>query len=271
MLAELLNTVIQNFDVWPLVTWVGKVAGALVFVFVGLRLSPVFVGWLSDYFDRKEFDESFERFILSLATSIYKVFIIVLAISFVGVETASIVAAFGAAGFAVGLALQGSMSNFASGILILAFKPIAVGDVIELQGEVGVVVKIEIFSTTLKTRTNAAVIIPNSDITGGVVINYSAFEHRVIEIPVGIAYESSVDTAKEVLHAVIQKDDRVLAEPESTVAVENLGAYSVDLLCRVSCKPEDFAVLQRDLLEEFKKELEAAGIEIPYPKQVVMK
>jgi len=180
-----------------------------------------------------------------------------------------LVAVVGAAGLAVGLALQGSLSNFAGGVLILVFKPFKVGDYIEAQGVSGTVKEITIFTTKINTFGNQSAVIPNGDLSNHTIINYNSEPIRRDKVEVGIGYSSNIKKAKEILLTLCAQDERILKEPEPVVYVANLGDSSVDLSLRFWAKNEDFWAAHFDMIENLKGEFDKAGIEIPFPQRVV--
>src|SRR5690606_24819702 len=197
------------------------------------------------------------------------IFVIVAALSQVGIQTASLIAVIGAAGLAIGLALQGSLANFAAGFLILLFRPFRAGDYIEAAGTAGTVEKILIFTTELKTPDNKQVIIPNGAITSDNIVNYSANDTRRVDLVVGISYGDDIDKAKAVLRDVVAADSRVLSSPETTIAVSELADSSVNLIGRPRVNTGDYWGVYWDLTEAIKKRLDQEGISIPFPQRDV--
>lgn len=251
-----------------IVTYIPRLITSILVLIVGFKIQPLFSGSLKRFFDNRPYDESLEKFLYSLFGIAYKIFIIVMAISIAGIETASIVAALGAAGFAVGLALQGSMSNFASGILILTLKPIKVGEYIEINSFAGTVHRIEIFNTMLLTVDNKTIIVPNSDLTSNVLINYSRQKKRRVDLEIGVAYGTDLEKAKKVLTKSIEKQgDLVLRgeKYEPIVRVNMLGDSAITFSVLVWAESSNFIALKSGLLEDIKKDLDKAKIEIPFP------
>ena len=187
----------------------------------------------------------------------------------VGIATTSFIAVLGAAGLAIGLALQGSLGNFAGGVLILIFKPYNVGELIEAQGHLGVVKEVQIFNTILLTPDNKRVIIPNGAVSNGSVVNYSAEGLLRVDLVIGIAYESDIPKAKEVLYKAMADHELVLQDPKSTVAVSELADSSVNLVVRPWCKVSDYWQVYFDITEAAKVDLEQNGITIPFPQRDV--
>ena len=192
--------------------------------------------------------------------------VIVAAISHLGFNTTSLVAIVGAAGLAIGLALQGSLSNFASGVLLIVFKPFKSGDFIEVAGVAGMVEQILIFSTQLRTGDNKTVIIPNGAITSGTITNYSTKATRRIDLIIGVSYQADLAKTKALLLAIASADERVLKDQTVTVGVSALADSSVNFVVRPWVNSEDYWPTYYDLLEKIKTELDAAGIEIPFPQ-----
>jgi len=207
------------------------IKAALIF-FVGMYVVRFINRIVKRFFDRKDYDETLETFLASFINISLKGVLFVLVITQLGVQSSSLVAVVGAAGLAVGLALQGSLSNFAGGVLILVFKPFKVGDYIEAQGVSGTVKEITIFTTKINTFGNQSAIIPNGDLSNHTIVNYNAEDLRRDKIEVGIGYSSNIKKAKEILLELCEKDERILNDPEPAVFVANLGDSSVDLSLR---------------------------------------
>ncbi|MCQ4346015.1 mechanosensitive ion channel [Pseudomonas stutzeri] len=242
-----------------------------------LALLTLAVGWwlvgkltrrIGDLFAARSVDRALSGFVGSLASIALKVMLLISVASMVGVETTSFIAAIGAAGLAIGLALQGSLANFAGGVLILLFRPFRIGDWIEAQGVAGSVDSIQIFHTVLKTGDNKTVIVPNGSLSNGNIVNYSREGRRRVEILVGIDYSSDIKRAREVLLA-IAADPRVLPDPAPVVWVTGLGDSAVNLSLRAWVNTADFWPVTFEFTERAKEELGAAGIGIPFPQRVV--
>ncbi len=217
---------------------------------------------------KKNYDESLQKFLVNLIGWALKIFLIITVIGTLGVETTSFAALIAAAGLAIGMALQGSLANFAAGVLIMIFKPFRIGDLIEGQGVTGVVKEIEIFTTKLTTPDNKLAIIPNGTLGNGNIINYTAEGKIRVDTMVGIGYDEDIKTAKNVLMEVLTSNPKVLTDPAPSVNVANLGDSSVDLAVRPFCKPEDYWDVFFATVEGSKLALDKAGIEIPYPHGV---
>jgi len=201
------------------------------------------------------------------ATGVAVVLIAVL--NLFGIETTSLVAVLGAAGLAIGLALQGTLSNFSAGVMLLVFRPIKIGDYVEIAGHGGTVKEIGVFVTELATPDNVKIIIPNSSVFGDTIKNYSANDTRRIDLVMGISYDDDIAKAIDTINQVLGKESRLLSEPAPTVAVAELGDSSVNLVVRPWCAGSDYWPTRFDLTRALKEELEAAGCSIPYPQRDV--
>ncbi|RPG15898.1 MAG: mechanosensitive ion channel family protein [Phycisphaera sp. TMED9] len=245
---------------------------------VGLALVVLVVGWMvigilrrgiNRVLSMKQVDVTVGNFLGSLASVALKVMLLLSVAGMLGVEVTSFIAILSAATLAIGMALKGTLSNFAGGVSVMLFRPYKVGDFITGAGQSGSVQAIHIFNTVLTTGDNQTVIIPNNSISTGVLVNSSTQSTRRIQIDVGIGYEDDIDEARQVVMDLIAKDDRVHAEPAPMVAVGALGASSVDLVIRFWVDAGDFWPTKFDFNENVKKAFDAAGINIPYPQQVV--
>lgn len=218
---------------------------------------------------RKEVDPSLQHFVTSLVYYALMTFVVIAALAQVGIQTASLIAVIAAGGLAIGLALQGSLANFAAGVLILLFKPFKVGDYIEAAGASGTVDKIMIFTTELKTPDNKRVVIPNGAVTSGTITNYSTHDTRRVDLVMGISYGDDIDKAKQVLQGILDSDERVLKDPAPTIAVSQLADSSVNLIVRPWAKSADYWSLYWDLTETMKKRFDEEGLSIPFPQRDV--
>ncbi|MBF0469992.1 MAG: mechanosensitive ion channel [Gammaproteobacteria bacterium] len=212
-------------------------------------------------------EETLIGFLSGMASNLLLAFVIIAAIERLGVNTTSFAAIIAAAGLAVGLALQGSLSNFASGVLLILFKPFKKGDFVTAAGSSGTVEEIRIFNTIMKTGDNIRIIIPNSAITGGTITNFSANETRRIDLVIGCGYNDDLKAVKAYLEELVQGDERILAEPAPVVAVNELGDSSVNFVVRPWVKSSDYWGVRWDLTEAVKIGFEARGFTIPYPSQ----
>lgn len=257
-------------EAWlPVVLQYGaQVTLALLTFLFGWWLINTLTAKVSGLLQRRKVDPTLHGFIGSLAGIILKVLLLVSVASMIGVETTSFIAVIGAAGLAIGLALQGSLANFAGGVLILLFRPIRVGEWIEAQGVAGTVDSIQIFHTVLKSADNKTIVVPNGALSNGHITNYSREPRRRADINVGIDYGSDIKLARQIL-LEIAEDPRVLREPEPVVFVTGLGDSSVNLSLRVWVATADFWPVTFSFTEQAKERLTAAGVGIPFPQRVV--
>ena len=242
---------------------------AIIILIIGLWIIRFINKMVRRFFERKDYDPALESFLQSFIRIGLKVLLAILVVTQLGVKTSSLVAMVGAAGLAIGLALQGSLANFAGGVLILLFKPFRVGDWISAQGLDGAVKEISIFNTKLNTFGNQIAIIPNGQLANGNIVNFSAEPNRRENYKVGIAYGSDIKKAKDILLDICAKDDRILKDPAPEVYVDSLGDSSVNLSLRFWAPNEVFWPARFDLIEQSKLRFDAAGIEIPFPQRVV--
>jgi small conductance mechanosensitive channel len=205
-------------------------------------------------------------FVASITKTILLLFVAIAALNKLGIDTTSLIALLGAAGLAVGLALQNSLQNFAAGVMLIVFRPFKAGDFVELAGVAGVVENIGIFSSVLRTGDNRELIIPNGAIYGGIITNYSARSTRRVDMVFGVAYDDDLKAAKELLRSIILADDRVLSDPEPVVAVSELADSSVNFIVRPWVKSADYWPVLWDTTEKVKLEFDAQGLSIPYPQ-----
>lgn len=243
------------------------VTAALIFV-VGLWIIRLINRMVKKFFRKAEYDPSLESFLMSFISIGLKIMLFVLVITQLGVQSSSLVAIIGAAGLAIGLALQGSLANFAGGVLILVFKPFKVGDFISAQGVDGTVKEITIFTTKLSTFGNQIAIVPNGQLSNNNIINYNAQDTRRDKIAVGIGYGSNIKLAKEILLEICAENENILKDPAPEVYVAELGDSSVNLSLRFWAENEVFWAAHFHVMEELKNRFDAAGIEIPFPQRV---
>ena len=263
--------IIQNWLVnnqQMLIDFAIKLFVALAIVFIGKFVANMVRQAVVKIMRHKGMDDAIISFISSLLYGMLFFIVIVAAISHLGFNTTSLVAIVGAAGLAIGLALQGSLSNFASGVLLIVFKPFKSGDFIEVSGVSGIVEKILIFSTQLRTGDNKTVIIPNGAITSGTITNYSTKPMRRIDLIIGVSYDADLAKTKALLHKLVSADERVLKDQAVTVGVSELADSSVNFVVRPWVKSTDYWPTYFDLLEKIKTELDREGIEIPFPQRV---
>lgn len=252
-----------------LITWTPKVVGALLVLIIGwwiiARLTTLITRVISHTTD----DETLQRFVRSLVSMLLKAMLLIAVADMVGIATTSFVALIGAAGLAVGLALQGSLANFAGGVLILLFRPFKVGDFIEAQGVMGTVQGIQIFSTILNTPDNKRIIVPNGALSNDNITNFSAEETRRVDLNFSIGYDDDLRAAKTLLEIIVKEDARIMHDPEPFIAVSELGDSSVNFVVRVWVLRADYWPVHFSLLETVKLRFDEAGISIPYPQQDV--
>lgn len=239
---------------------------ALLIFVIGKWLARVISNTLVKGLEKKQVDVTITRFVGSLVYGALFAFVIVATLSQLGIETTSFIAVLGAAGLAVGLALQGSLSNFASGVLLIMFRPLRAGDFVEVAGVAGVVEEVGILTTNLKTGDNKAIIIPNSGVMGGTITNYSLKPTRRIDMVIGISYDADIRRAKALLQQITSADERILPDPETTIAVAELADSSVNFNLRPWVKSADYWAVKSDLLEAIKIRFDEEGIGIPYPQ-----
>ena len=219
---------------------------------------------------KRNVDVTLQKFSINLVGWILKILLFITVISKLGIATTSFAAIIAAAGLAIGLALQGSLGNFAGGVLIMVFKPFKIGDLIEAQGEMGVVKEIEIFTTKLTGLSNKEIIIPNGSLSNGNIVNYTTEGTRRVDLVIGVSYDADIKKTKEILMTVVSSHAKVLQDPTPVVAVLELADSSVNFAVRPWCNSEDYWAVHFDITENVKLALDAAGIEIPYPHRVVV-
>ena len=246
-----------------------KVVTALAIYFVGKFIVRILVKALASVMQKQEVDKTLESFICNLVRTVLMVVVIIAAIGAIGIQTTSFIAIFGAAGLAVGLALQGSLSNFASGVLIVLFRPYKVGDWIEAAGISGAVEQVQILTTILKTGDNKQIIVPNSQIMDSIITNYSANDTRRVDMVVGVSYDDDIDKVRKTLEELIAADERILPEPAPTITVSALADSSVNFNVRPWVNSADYWGVMFDMTEAIKKRFDKDGISFPFPQQDV--
>ena len=246
-----------------------KALMALVVLILGLWVIGMITKAMVRVMRKREVDPSLIPFLKVLTSTLLKVMLVISVIQMVGVETTSFIAVLGAAGLAVGMALSGTLQNFAGGVMILVFKPYKVGDYIEAQGHSGTVNSIQIFNTVLKTPDNKTVILPNAPVSTGALVNYSTEAQRRVDLAFGIGYGDDIDKARSVLDEVIAADQRILKDPAPFVAVSELADSSVNFAVRLWVNAGDYWGVHFDTIETVKKRFDAGGISIPFPQMDV--
>ena len=246
-----------------------NLAIALAIFYVGKFVISLVVRGMRKVMRRQEVDKTLETFVCNLVRMVLLVVVIIAAIGQLGIETTSFIAIFGAAGLAVGLALQGSLSNFAAGVLIVLFRPYRVGDFVEAAGIAGVVEQVQILTTVLKTGDNKQIIVPNGQIMDSIITNYSANDTRRVDMVVGVSYEDNLDKVRKTIEELVAAEERILDEPACTIAVSELADSSVNFVVRPWVKTSDYWGVMFDLTEAIKKRFDEEGISFPFPQQDV--
>lgn len=245
-----------------------KILGAVVIWIVGSWVIKKIIKATRAIMSKRNYEESLQKFLLDLISWILKIVLVIVVLGTVGVETTSFAAILAAGGLAIGMALQGSLGNFAGGVLIMIFKPFKIGDFIQAQGESGTVKEIEIFTTKLTTPDNKEIIIPNGSLSNGNITNYSTEDTRRVDFTFGVGYDSDIKKTKAVILSVIESNPSILKDPEPAINVSELGDSSINFFTRVWVNKEDYWAVNFDVIERTKEALDAAGIDIPYPHQV---
>lgn len=243
-----------------------KILFAIIIFFVGKYFSGVAQKLVRKLLNSRKIDPTVVSFVSNLTWAVVFVFTVIATLGQIGVQTASLVAVIGAAGLAIGLALQGSLSNFASGVLMVLFRPCRVGDYIEAAGIAGTVDEITIFSTKLRTPDNKVIVAPNSSIMNGTITNYSASENRRIDLVIGVSYSADIALTKKVLTDILDNNQYVLKDPSYTVGLAELANSSINFVVRPWVKTADYWTARFEILEQIKNALDAANIEIPFPQ-----
>ena len=240
---------------------------ALTILIVGKWVAKKIANIVQRVLAKNNVDPAIQHFVGSLVSWVLIIFVVIASLGQLGIQTASFVAIVGAAGLAVGLALQGSLANFAAGVLILIFRPFKVGDFIEVAGVSGVVQKIQIFTTELHSPDNKKIIVPNGGVISGNITNYSANDTRRVDLVFGVGYGDDINAAKAVLQSVVAAEPKVLQDPAPTIAVVELADSSVNLVCRPWVNTADYWDVYFNITEAAKKALDAQGISIPFPQR----
>ena len=242
---------------------------ALAILIVGRQLVKLILRLITVALEKSKVEDTVRIFVTNLLNTLLMILVFIAAINQLGIETTSIIAVLGAAGLAIGLALQGSLSNFAAGILIVIYRPYKVGDYIEAGNHAGTVKDIQIFSTVLKTPDNKIVVVPNGSIMNGSIVNYSDQDTRRVDLIISCSYEDDIDKVRSVLEDILKKEKRVLKDPKPQIAVTELADSSVNFIFRPWVKRVDYLPVYYSLLEEVKKRFDKEGISIPYPQSDV--
>jgi small conductance mechanosensitive channel len=264
---EAINGIFSNGHMMPmLLAWAGKVVLALVIYIIGKWVSKKITDTIRRLLRAREIDETLNQFLANIVYAVLLIAVILAALDTLGLPITSLFAVVGAAGLAVGLALKDSMGNFAAGVMLVMFRPFEKGDFVEVAGVAGTVDEVRIFSTILTTPDNKQIIIPNGLINADTITNYSTHDMRRVDMVFGVGYNDDLKLAREVLTRVCTNHPKVLDDPALNVFVMNLGDSSVDFAVRPWAKTADYWAVKGDVLEQAKVELEAAGLNIPYPQ-----
>lgn len=270
---------LENFDIAKIdyekifveyvIPWGTKALFALLIFFIGSIVAKWVVSLIGKALGRSKMDDMLIKFLKNILRWVLMLIVLVAALDQLGVDTTSFIALLGAAGLAVGLALKDSLQNFASGVMLIMFRPFKTGDFVEAGGTKGIVEEIRIFSTQMRTPDNCEVIVPNGDIFTNAITNYSARDTRRIDLVIGVGYDDDLKKTKEILEQVLAAEERILEEPETFLAVGELGASSVDFFVRPWVNASDYFATKCALLENIKVALDDAGISIPFPQMDV--
>jgi len=242
---------------------------AIAIFVIGRWVAKLLASIANRLMQRAGMDDMLRKFVRNIVYAILLTFVVIAAIGALGIQTASLVAIIGAAGLAIGLALQGSLANFAAGVLMIIFRPYKIGDLVQVAGTEGFVEEVDVFTTTLRLPDKTKIIIPNGQIMEDQITNYTEAEDRRLDLVIGIGYEDDIDKAREVLLAAVKESEFVLDEPAPAVSVANLGDSSVDLAVRPWVKSAKYAPASHEVTERIKKALDNAGISIPFPQRDV--
>lgn len=246
-----------------------NIISAVLILFIGNIVAKMVANSVAKMLERKKMDKAVIEFIHGIVRYTLFVIVLIAALSRIGVQTASVVAVIGAAGLAIGLALQGSLSNFAAGVLIVGFRPFKSGDYVEVGGVAGSVEAIQIFQTVLKTPDNKMVVVPNAGVIGSPITNYSRHDTRRVDLTIGVSYSSDLKLTKKVIQEALEKDERILKDHDITIGVVALADSSVNFVVRPWCKTADYWDVYFDSNQAIKEALDANGIEIPFPQMDV--
>ena len=262
-------SVYADLAVELLMSYAPRFVLAIVVLIIGLAVIKRVIRLVGSGLEHSNADATLAKFLSSLASVVLKALLLISVASMIGIETTSFIAILGAAGLAVGLALQGTLANFAGGALILLFRPYKVGDYVDAQGVSGTVAGIQIFSTVLKTPDNKVIIVPNGAISNGVITNFSTEATRRVDFVFGIGYEDDITKAKAILERLVTQDGRALADPAHQIVVSELADSSVNISVRIWVNAEDYWGLYCELLEKVKLTFDEENISIPYPQRDV--
>lgn len=259
---QLIETTLTLLSTWGL-----QVIGAIAVLVVGRWIAGLLRRGVTRGLERARVDATLVPFLSGMTYYLALAVVVIAVLGLFGIETTSLVAVVGAAGLAVGLAMQGTLSNFSSGVMLLVFRPFGKGDFVEVAGVMGTVQQIGIFTTTLSTPDNVRIIVPNSSVSGAIISNYSANDTRRNDMVFGVSYTDDLAKAEDAIRRVLASDSRVLKEPEPMVAVAELADSSVNFVVRPWCSKDDYWPLRFELMRRIKEELESSGCSIPFPQR----
>ncbi|MGU3415093.1 small-conductance mechanosensitive channel MscS [Enterobacteriaceae bacterium C34A] len=252
-----------------LLSYAVNIVAAIAIIIVGMIIARLVSNAANRVMRARQIDATVADFLSAMLRYAIIAFTLIAALGRVGVQTASVIAVLGAAGLAVGLALQGSLSNLAAGVLLVMFRPFRAGEYVDLGGIAGTVLNVQIFSTTMRTVDGKIVVVPNGKIIAGNIINFSREPVRRNEFIIGVAYDSDIDQVKKLLTNIIESDERIIKDRELTVRLNELGASSINFVVRVWSKSSDLQNVYWDVLERVKRDFDANGISFPYPQMDV--
>jgi len=264
----------SNIDIQQLIEtyvlpWGINIVMALAIFVIGKMVVKMLVGLAKKLMNKAKVDSILVNFIASIVSTVLLLFVVIASLNQLGVDTTSLIALIGAAGLAIGLALQGTLQNLASGVMLIIFRPFNAGDFVEAAGVAGVIEEIGIFTTVMRSGDNREIIIPNGEIFGGTITNFSKRATRRVDMVFGIGYDDDIKKAKDLLNRILDEDERVLKDPEPLVAVAELADSSVNFNVRPWCATGDYWNVYFDIHEKVKLTFDAEGISIPYPQMDV--
>ena len=262
------DAILQKIYEYLATYWL-QVVAAIIILVVGRWIAKLISKLIAKAMKRAKVDETLTSFVEHLSYIAMLAFVVIAAINKLGVDTASFAVVVGAAGLAIGFALQGSLANFAAGVMLIIFKPLKVGDFVEIAGKKGTVREIQIFNTIINSPDNVRIIVPNGQVTGSNIMNYTVNGTRRVDLVVGVSYDDDLKKAKKVIEQVIASDSRILSDPLTTIAVSELGDSSVNFVVRPWVKATDYWDVYFNFTENVKIALDKNGITIPYPQRDV--
>lgn len=266
---DAINDYLNTIETADLLAWGWKILAALLILVIGRWIARAVRGIVRKSMQSRGIDPMLANFLASILYTILLVAVIIAAVGQLGIQTTPLVAVLGAAGLAVGLALQNSLGNFASGVMLVLFRPFSKGDFVEAGGTSGTVLEVGIFNTVLNTPDNRRIIVPNGQITGDTITNYSAYDTRRIDLIIGVGYGDDLKLARDTIERTVTAHEKVLDDPAPVILLMDLGDSSVNFAVRPWVKADDYWVVRSELLESIKVDLEAAGCELPFPQRDV--